>query len=121
MLNISLAQNTLKKRTLMVEMKILIYEFKLFIDSPLFGTIVFHEEEINENKKGKGNLAVLYNEEAEREPVILHKFCLPCVTHFHRCKETFALIEILAIARLQNTHPLICIRIDMPRSSKHTV
>ena len=69
-------------------MKILIYEFKLFIDSPLFGTIVFHEEEINENKKGKGKLAILYNKEAEREPVILHKFCLPCVTHFHRCKET---------------------------------
>ena len=51
-------------------------------DSPFFGTIFFHEEEINGNKEGKGNLAILYNEEAEREPVIIHKFCLPSVTHF---------------------------------------
>lgn len=49
--------------------------------SLFFLTIFFHEEEINENKKGEGNLAILYNEEAERELVILHKFCLPCVTH----------------------------------------
>ena len=58
-------------------MKILIYEFKLFIDSPLFGTIFFHEEEINENKKGKENLAILLMKKPKGSQLFYINFACP--------------------------------------------